>query len=114
MPSNPPQCNQADGNGDERSDRRCESHWIQCFREIAACEPCERDARYHDRDAVVQERQPGQSAGAEETAAAEMDTGDHAVQHIALHILGSEPDNLCLISKEGDGGTGSKLHGNLR
>ena len=40
-----------------------------------------------------------------------MDTGDHAVQHIALHILGSEPDNLCLISKEGDGGTGSKLHG---
>ena len=112
MPSNPPQCNQADGNGDERSDRRCESHRIQCFREIAAGEPCERYARYHDRDAVVQERQPGQSAGAEETAAAEMDTGDHAVQHIALHILGSEPDNLCLISKEGDGGTGSKLHGN--
>ena len=29
-----------------------------------------------------------------------MDTGDHAVQHIALHILGSEPDNLCFISKE--------------
>ena len=36
-----------------------------------------------------------------------MDTGDHAVQHIALHILGSEPDNLCFISKEGDGGTGN-------
>ena len=112
MPSNPPQCNQADGNGDERSDRRCESHWIQCFREIAACEPCERDARYHDRDAVVQERQPGQSAGAEETAAAEMDTGDHAVQHIALHIYWVPSRTTSASSVKRETGTGSKLHGN--